>query len=90
MKKSIFVLTLLFLAAVFSWNNVYAHYDKGDVKTEVKKIESGVQVTMTSDDPSLVTAIQDDSKYYRDKWNHDGYCPHMRPVNNTHCCAMGY
>ena len=90
MKKSIFVLTLLFLGAVFSWNNVYAHYDKGDVKTEVKNVENGVQVTMTSDDPRQVAAMQDDRSYYRDTWARDGYCPHMGRVNNPHCCMMGY
>ncbi len=79
----ILVSIMLLLALGLFVTGVYAHgndpyYSGKDVKSEVKKIDKGIQITFTSDDPQIARQIQEDARYYETTFANGGYyCPHM-------------
>lgn len=52
------------------------NYD-ADVKVAVSKVEKGIQAAITSKDPQVIAALQEDSRHYRDIWGCDDYWRHM-------------
>ena len=82
MKIKFLTLTLLLLASLVLVSvNTYAHfprdYARDDIKTEAKKIDKGIQLTITSDDPEVAKEIQENSRYYEEMLADNDYCPHM-------------
>ena len=69
MKKSIVFSLVLAVAIGLALSGIlYAHtpgsYTDEDVKTEIKKIDKGIQLTVTSDDPEKAKDIQQHTKWY--------------------------
>ncbi len=42
------------------------YYGDEGVKTDVKNIDKGIQITVTSDDPEVARDIQENGRWYRD------------------------
>lgn len=69
MYKTLFLsLALVVVVGLVSTDFVYAHdpsyYKNEDVKVEAKKIDKGVNVTVTSDDPETAEYIQTHIPWY--------------------------
>ena len=60
-------------------SNVFGqpYYSAEDIKVNVKKIDEGVQITVTSDDPEIAKDIQENYRWYRDAFQY-GYCQGSR------------
>lgn len=88
MRKNYFLLLAIVSAiSLIFLTNAYAHYVKDDIKTEVKKIDKGIQVIIISDDPEVAKDIQDNSRYYEKALTHDNYCPNMEQMEyHRHGC----
>lgn len=86
-KSPLLLLAIVSSISLICLTNVYAHYVKNDLKTEVKKIDKGIQITLTSDDPEVAKDIQENSQYYEEALAKDNYCPHMEHmVHHRHGC----
>lgn len=86
-KNSLLLLVMASVLSLIFLTDVYAHYVKDDIKTEVKKIDKGIQITLTSDDPEVAKDIQENSRYYKEAKAFDNYCPHMEHmVHHRHGC----
>jgi hypothetical protein len=86
-KNSLLLLVIVSALSLIFLTNVYAHYVKGDIKAEVKKIGKGIQITLTSDDPEVARQIQENSRYYEDIVAGSDYWPHMeRMAYHRHGC----
>lgn len=71
MKKKLFIsLALAVAIGIASIGILYPHglgyYDEEDVKVKVKKVDKGIQLTITSDDPEIARDIQREAKWYRE------------------------
>lgn len=83
MKTKILVSIMLLLALGLFATGVYAHgndpyYSGRGVKSEAQKIDKGIQITLTSDDPQIARQLQEDASYYETTFANGGYCcPHM-------------
>lgn len=90
MKRKFFIATLLLASLILFLVNAYAHYQtygKEDVKVETKKIDKGIQITITSDDPEVANDIQENTRYYEDILAYSDNCPHMeRMAYHRHGC----
>jgi len=69
MKKIISVSLALALVtglatAFILYAYVPGYYGDENLKTDVKKIDKGIQITITSDDPEIVKDIQEDARWY--------------------------
>jgi len=55
------------------------YYSGENIKTDVKKIDNGIQITITSDDPEITKEIQENAGWYEESFKY-GYwdCPHYR------------
>ncbi len=78
-------------------SNVFAQasYSAEDVKTDVQKVEKGLQITVTSDDPEIAKDIQDNYRWYRDAFRQGyGQCPRgYRGGRDDYCggpCHRGF
>lgn len=81
MKKAIvFSLVLALAIGVVAAGILYAHdpasYGDKDVKVNVKKINKGLQITLTSDDPEIAKDIQKDAKWYEKFFASGDQCPY--------------
>lgn len=72
-------------------------YVTGDVKTEARKTDKGIQIALTSDDPQTVARIQKDAAHYEATLADEGYyCRHnggdmARHRSSRHsCCNCGW
>jgi hypothetical protein len=87
MKIKFFVIILVLLGLIFLVN-AYAHYPghytKDDIKVETKKIDKGIQVVITSEDPEIAKEIQENKRYYEDMLAEGDYCPHMERMAYHH------
>lgn len=54
-----------------------AYYSAEDIKTDVRKADKGLQITVTSDDPEIVKDIQENYRWYRDALRYE-YGPRQR------------
>ena len=76
MKRKFFAgmaaVVLIGFAATASNVFAQAYYSAEDVKTDVQKVEKGLQITVTSDDTEIAKDIQDNHRWYRDAFRH-GY-----------------
>lgn len=88
MKTRFFIVTLLVASFIFFLVSAYAHDVKSGIKTEVKKIDKGIQVTITSDNPDVAKEIQENSRYYEDMLAYDDHCPHMEHMAYYRGCMM--
>jgi len=53
------------------------YYADEKIKADVKKIDKGIQITLTSDDPEIAKDIQENARWYTDILKYGGhYCPH--------------
>ncbi len=52
------------------------YYGDQDVKTDVKNIDKGIQITITSDDPEIAKDIRENGRWYRDISRYGGHHPH--------------
>ncbi len=56
---------------------LYAHnpgyYRDADIKTDVKKIDKGVQITVTAEDPEITKYIQENGPWYADILRYGGH-----------------
>jgi len=53
------------------------YYGDEEIKTDVKKIDKGIRITLTSDDPEIAKDIQENARWYRDIFSYGDY--HHRP-----------
>ena len=76
MKRKFFAgmaaVVLIGFAATASNVFAQAYYSAEDVKTDVQKVEKGLQITVTSDDTEIAKDIQDNHRWYRDAFRY-GY-----------------
>lgn len=91
MRKILFIsLILVVVIGLTTTAILYAHYPTyygdEDVKVYVKKIDKGIQIIITSDDPEVVKDIQENSRYYEDIVAYSDYCPH-REHRAYHRCG---
>lgn len=49
------------------------YYGDENIKTDVKKIDKGIQITITSDDPEITRDIRQNAKWYRDIFEYGGH-----------------
>jgi len=49
------------------------YYGDEDIKTDIKKIDKGVQITITSEDPEIAKDIQENARWYRDIFRSGGH-----------------
>jgi len=86
--KSFFVLFALICLALFP-ASAYANYGNGDVKTDVKDIDKGIVITVTSDEPGIVKEIRNNGQHYDSRYNYTYQCPNMgSTISYRHygCC----
>lgn len=82
MRKILFISLALALAiglatTVFLNAHTTGYYGDEDIKTEVKKIDKGIRITITSDDPEITKDLQENSRWYRDIFRSGGqHHPH--------------
>ncbi len=84
MNKKIFIIlavTVLF-GGFIAISNVSAHYSRDQVNTEVKNIDNGVQITVTSDDSQIIKEIQANASWYKDSF---GYGQHSDSYVDCGC-----
>ena len=77
MRTRFFIVSILVASLMLFLANASAHYAKSDIKTDVKKIDKGIQITLTTDDPEVAKEIQENSRYYEEMLADNDYCPHM-------------
>lgn len=74
MKIKILILSIVVVILGLFVVNAYSHYrdfyNEEDVKVDVKKIDKGIQITITSDDPDVVKDIQENVKWYKNIFKH--------------------
>lgn len=87
MKKIFLISALIITFGLAFVVNSYAHryYSKEDIKVETKKIDKGIQIIMTSDDPEIAKELQENSRDYEDLFAYDDDCPHMRRMAYHYC-----
>ena len=80
MKKKLLILTLIATFGLTFVVTTYAHkhYNKEDIKVETKKVDKGIQIIITSDDPEVVKDIQKNSGYYENILAYSDCCPNMK------------
>ena len=81
MRKILSVSLVLALAIGLATTVIlYAHnpgyYGDLDVKTDVKNIDKGIQVTITSEDPQIAKNIQENAGWFRDFFRYGHRGPH--------------
>lgn len=89
--KKIFLISVLIITfglafAVSTYAHYPRHYDKEDIKVETKKVDKGLQIIITSDDPGVIKDIQENSRYYEDTLVYNDYCPYMEGISHRHSC----
>jgi len=53
------------------------YYGDEDIKTDIKKIDKGIRITITSDDSEIAKDIQENARWYRDIFRSGGdHHPH--------------
>jgi len=71
-------------------------YAAGDVKTEIKKTDKGIRISLTSEDAQTARQLQADTAYYESTLADEGYyCRHGdhmagRRTAAHHCCNCGW
>jgi len=70
-------------------------YAAGDVKTEIKKTDKGIRISLTSEDAQTARQIQADAAYYESTLSDEGYyCRHGEMAGRRmavhHCCNCGW
>ena len=92
MKTKFLIVTILLGSLIFFLANAYAHYParygKEDIKVETKKVDNGIQLTITSDDPKVAKEVQENVRYYEDVLASSEYCPHMADMSSRHHSCM--
>jgi len=67
------------------------YYGDEEIKTDVKKIDKGIRITLTSDDPEITRDIQENARWYRDIFRFGGqHHPHSysgRRYDSHHGCG---
>lgn len=91
MKKIFLISALIITFGLAFVVNAYAHYPrhygKEDIKVETKKVDKGLQIIITSDDPEVIKDIQENERYYEETLADSDYCPHMEGrVSHHHSC----
>lgn len=68
MKTKILIAGLAIIAFGLVVTTVYAHgpayQSNKDITTDVKKVDRGIQITVTSDDPNITKYIQENTGWY--------------------------
>ncbi|MFQ5867613.1 MAG: hypothetical protein ACE5IT_06430 [bacterium] len=49
------------------------YYGDEDIKADIKKIDKGIQITITSEDPETAKDIQENARWYRDIFRSGGH-----------------
>ncbi len=70
MKTKMSVLTMMALVLALFAPGASAHgngayYSGLDVKSAVKNIDKGIEITLSSDDPQIARRLQEDMRYYK-------------------------
>lgn len=88
MKVRFLILTILLATFGLFLVSAYAHgpayYGDEDVKTEVKKIDKGIQITITSEEPEIATDLQEHTRWYKRIFEMGNYCPMMGYIKYSH------
>lgn len=90
--KKIFLISVLIITfglafVVSTYAHYPRHYGKEDIKVETKKVDKGLQIIITSDDPQVIKDIQENERYYEEALADSDYCPHMEGrVSHRHSC----
>lgn len=67
------------------------YYGDEETKTDVKKIDKGIRITLTSDDPEIARDIQENVRWYKDIFRFgDHHHPHSygrRRYGSHHGCG---
>lgn len=63
----------LFAPGAYAHDN-RGYYTRRDVKSETKKTEKGIEITLTSTDPQVVRRMQEDIQYYESALDDEYYC----------------
>lgn len=95
MKKLLLIVGIMsMIAGSFFIGNVYSQNQNNttyeNIKVDVKNIDKGVVITVTSDDTDLVKHIQSHSDWYGNMYHQGYFCPdHMHNCMMNNNCMMG-